>query len=210
VPKTSGLIDKKERQIAARVRQIRYTNQLSQPEFCKALNETLDRMASIEYGRTPLTVAVADKIGAKFDVSLIWLAHGRGRMNPCIGLISNFCTEIGGSTLLSKAMTRGLERQFFEDEKFNFLAVDAIAFGQIKLPTGKKQRVFAARFHHDFDALFQELPHAGREILLALAIRTLAKFGADWELGNRKTPGENITMKPWSKHKSGSVIRREK
>jgi transcriptional regulator with XRE-family HTH domain len=195
VPKTSGLISEKERQIAARVRQVRYANQLSQPDFSKALGETVNRMASVEYARTPLTVDVADKIGSKFDVSLIWLAHGHGRMKPCIGLMSVCCPEIKGSDLLSKSLTSAAGNKFFEQQRFNFTAMDAILSGRVFLPRGIKQRRFVERFHHDFDALFQSLPHAGKEKLLALALRMLSKFGADWELGKRSSPGENISMR---------------
>jgi transcriptional regulator with XRE-family HTH domain len=208
VPKTSGLISEKERQIAVRVRQVRYAKQLSQPEFARVLHETTNRMASIEYARTPLTVGVADKICTKFDVSLIWLAHGRGSMKPCIGRLSSSCPEIGDSTLLSKAMTEEIESQVLKDYDFGWLSAAAILTGGIALPKGKKQQHFVERFHHDFDVLFQKLPHAGREKLLALAVRTLSKFGLDWELGNHQTPGENITMEPRSKVKTGPAVKR--
>ena len=200
MPKTSGLISEKERQIAARVRQVRYANQLSQPEFSKLLRETTNRMASVEYARTPLTVSVADKICGKCDVSLIWLAHGRGGMKPCIGLISNCCPEIDGSKLLSEVMVPEVEGRILKDYDFGWLTMKAILLGGATLPRGKKQRHFVERFHHDFDALFQKLPLAGKEKLLALAIRTLSSFDTDWFFfGNRETPGENITMKPVEK-----------
>jgi len=91
-------------------------------------------------------------------------------------------------------MTEEVEAEFFSNEKFSLLAMDAIAFGKISLPKNEKQKDILEGFYHEFDALFQGLPHKGKEKLLALAIRTLAKYGANWELGNHKTPGENITM----------------
>lgn len=199
MPKISGLITEKERQIAARVRQVRYSKQLSQPEFSRVLFETTNRMASIEYARTPLTVGVADKICGKFDVSLIWLAHGRGSMKPGLGRVSSSCPEIAAATLLSRAMTKETEGRILKDYRFGWLAVAAILGGEIELPRGKRQQHFVERFHHGFDALFQRLPHAGKERLLALAVRTLSKFDLDWELGNHETPGESITMAPHSK-----------
>src|SRR5208282_147231 len=138
VPKSSGFIDENERRIAGRVRQVRYANQLSQFAFARALGISLDRLASIEYARTPLTVGVADKISSKFDVSLIWLAQGRGRMNPCVGLISQTSPEIKASTLLSAAFSEDLERRFREHNLFSLYSMVAIGAGEAGLPKGKE------------------------------------------------------------------------
>lgn len=196
VPKSSGLINEKERQIVARVRQVRYANQLSQSEFARALGISLDRLASIEYARTPLTVAGADKISSKFDVSLIWLAEGRGRMKPCFGLISQSRPEIRGSELLSAVFSADLERRLIEENFFSMFSMAVIMQGEAGLPKGKDAEHYVESFYHAFDDLFHKMPHLGKEKLLALMVRTLAEFSTDWEEGDHKAPGENITMLP--------------
>jgi transcriptional regulator with XRE-family HTH domain len=196
VPKSSGLINENERQIVRRVRQVRYANQLSQSAFARALGISLDRLASIEYARTPLTVGVADKISAHFDVSLIWLAEGLGRMNPCVGLISIVSPETKASKLLSEVYSADLEQQFRKLNLFAEFSAAAILTGEAGLPKGKDAARFVEGFYHSFDDLFHLLPHNGKEKLLALAARTLSSFSLDWATGKHDTPGENITMAP--------------
>lgn len=196
MPKSSGLINENERQIVSRVRQVRYANQLSQAAFACALGISLNRLASIEYARTPLTVGVADKISEKFDISLVWLAEGRSRMKPCVGLISRSCPEIKASTLLSRAYSPELKRRFESSNLYGLFSVVAILAGEAGLPKGKDADSYVERFHHGFDDLFHSLPHIGKERLLALVVRTLSKFSLDWETDNHESPGENITMLP--------------
>lgn len=196
MPRPSGRIDEKERQIAERVRQVRYSNQLSQPEFARALDISLDRLASIEYARTPLTVGVADLISAQFDVSLIWLAHNRGRMKPAVGLIAGSCPEIKASEPLSGVVSDAVAEKLFAGQQYGWFQMAATLTGDVSLPVGQLPESLIDNIHNHFDHLNQSLPDDGRAKLLALVVRTLSKFSADWELGNHSTPGENISTNP--------------
>jgi transcriptional regulator with XRE-family HTH domain len=195
VPKASGLINEHERQIAARVRQVRNSIRFSQSEFADVLGETLNRIASIEYARTPLTVPVADKIAGKFNVNLKWLKTGVGNMKPSIGSFLIFLPQTKPSTLLSQADVDALEAKSSALIKFNILGLEVAVEGEIALPKGKKQKEMLQIFHDYFDDEFNRLPHHGRQKLMALALRTVAKFSTDWMRGDEQTPGENISMK---------------
>jgi transcriptional regulator with XRE-family HTH domain len=195
VPKISGLINPLERQIAARVRRVRESAYLSQSEFAAALGETLNRVASIEYARTPLTVGVADKLSIKFNINLQWLKTGAGKMKPSLGTFALFLPEIKGFTLFSAANVDALDKRTDVLFKFNQHHVDIFAEGAIVLPKGKKQKELVRMFHEYFDDEFVRLPHKGREKLLALSMRTIAKFASDWMRGDEETPGENISLK---------------
>jgi transcriptional regulator with XRE-family HTH domain len=196
VPKISGLINEHERQIAGRIRRVREAAFLSQPEFAKALDETLNRIASLEYGRTPLTVSVADKIADSFGVNLHWLKTGEGKMKSSIGLFSVFCPEIKGSTLLSKASTVSLKDKSAAALTNNYAAIEAFLYKKIVLPKGKEQKHFVEGFHRSFDEDLNLLPHEGREKLLALLLLTKSQFTHDWFNGEKETPGQNVSMKP--------------
>jgi len=196
MPKPSGRVDQNEREIAKRVRMVRFHSQLSKPAFAKALGVSLDRIASVEYGRTPLVVSVADKISATFDINLIWLAHGKGRMKPCAGLISTLSPEINDSELLSKAVTPEFEARARGREDFYFFALSAIMAGEATAKDEASVARIAEGLRSHFDELFSELPQPGKLKLLAVLVRTLAKFERDWELGNHRNPGENIVRQP--------------
>lgn len=196
MPKASALVTDLERQIAVRVRRIRERHFLSQPEFAEALGETLDRVASVEYARTPLRVDLADKIARRFGVNLRWLQTGEGQMKPSIGMLSVFYPQIKGSMLFSKSDTSSLEKEALSRLPYIWFSVSAAASGGVVLPRGKKQKELVKSVINYFYQEFSDLPHAGREKLLALIHRTVARFSTDWKLGNRTTPGENITMLP--------------
>jgi len=183
-------MNERERQIAGRVRQVRYSNGLSQPRFAYALEISLHRLAGIEYGRTPLRVWIADMISVKFDVSLVWLAEGRGRMNPCDGLIFAICPEIKPGELLSRAWTSELKRAFRVNSLFREFCLQATLTGVAGLATGKNLERYILGFHHAIDESFQDLPHEGREKLLNVMVRALAGFAADWKLG-AEDPGQS-------------------
>lgn len=195
MPKPSGKMTDAERAIARRVRQVRFDNQLSKPAFARKVGVTPDRIAGIEYCRTPLIVSIADKICSRFDVSLLWLAHGRGSVKPCFGLVSQLRPEINGSELLSKAVTKELVERAAFKASYDHFAVTSILTGDAIPLTEKGANTFLPNFHQEFDALFSTLPDDGKSKLLALVIRTLSSFEVDWESGNHATPGENITMR---------------
>ena len=187
--KPSGLVNDREREIAARFRRVRFANQLSQPKFAEALGVTLGRVASIEYGRTPLTVGLADKLSAQFDVSLFWLANGEGRMCPCGGLICNIAPEIDHETLFSLAFSKELDSKMVSDSWF--ATVDSIinASDEVVLPKGEEANKYYEHLHQILDQAFISLPHTAKEKLYVLVFRTIAKFSHDWKSGEKKTPG---------------------
>jgi transcriptional regulator with XRE-family HTH domain len=76
VPKKSGLMNERERDICARFKLIRERINWSQAPFAERLGITLNQLASIEHGRTPLRYEIAWRARAAFDVSLRWLDEG--------------------------------------------------------------------------------------------------------------------------------------
>jgi len=183
------LINERERQIAKRVRQVRYSNQLSQPAFARAIRISLDQAASIEYARTPLTLGIAERIAIEYDVSLSWLADGRGRMNPCGGLITRLFPTIKPDSLLSAAWSRHVHARLKSEFITVMFDAAAILIRKSYFPGGLTAEQVAHHFHRALDETLFDLPDAGREKLLSFMIRNLAAFEADWELGERHDPG---------------------
>lgn len=71
-------MNERERQICARLKELRRRLKLSQPNFAALTGISLNQLASIEYGRTPLRYDVAWIIRVLFNVSLEWLSIGDG------------------------------------------------------------------------------------------------------------------------------------
>lgn len=65
-----------ERAICARVKLYREKIKWSQREFAAQIGVSLNQLASIEYGRTPLRYSVAWRMRLAFGVSLSWLDEG--------------------------------------------------------------------------------------------------------------------------------------
>lgn len=66
-----------ERKICARVKLVREHFKWPQPAFASEMGITVNVLASIEYGRTPLRYSVANSICGRFNVNQRWLAEGR-------------------------------------------------------------------------------------------------------------------------------------
>lgn len=66
--------------VCARVRKFREHLNLSQSQFASEIGLSRDRLAGIEYARTPLRYEVAKRMSQHFDLNQGWLAFGRG--NP--------------------------------------------------------------------------------------------------------------------------------
>src|ERR1035438_188975 len=62
-----------ERSICARVKTVRESINWSQAAFAEQLGITMDQLASIEYGRTPLRFDIAWRLRQAFGISLLWL-----------------------------------------------------------------------------------------------------------------------------------------
>jgi len=80
MPHKSGLVDQREIDIGRRVQQVREYINWPQPAFAAELDISRDRLASVEYGRTPLRYPVGYRLCVIFDISPEWLAHGTGNM----------------------------------------------------------------------------------------------------------------------------------
>jgi transcriptional regulator with XRE-family HTH domain len=80
MPKKSGLATPHEAQIGDRVRRFREQIKWPQSAFADELGISRDKLASIEYGRTPLRYAIGYRLCFIFDVNYRWLANGSGEM----------------------------------------------------------------------------------------------------------------------------------
>ena len=80
MPKKSGLVTPREKEIGRRVKRFREQINWPQPAFAIEMEISRDRLASIEYARTPLRYDVGYRLCFIFDVSHEWLATGAGEM----------------------------------------------------------------------------------------------------------------------------------
>lgn len=85
MPKQSGLVDKRESAICARIKDFRESIRWPQPAFAYELQLSKNQLASIEYGRTPLRWEVGYRLCVMFDVNAHWLATGEGPVTPYLG-----------------------------------------------------------------------------------------------------------------------------
>jgi transcriptional regulator with XRE-family HTH domain len=86
MPKISGLVSPREKEIGRRVQQARERINWPQPAFAAELEISRDRLASVEYGRTPLRYPVGYRLCAIFDINPEWLANGAGEMTSSLAL----------------------------------------------------------------------------------------------------------------------------
>jgi hypothetical protein len=84
MPKVSGLVSPREKEIARRVGQVREHINWPQPAFASELNISRDRLASVEYSRTPLRYADGYRLCMVFDINPEWLANGSGEMRATL------------------------------------------------------------------------------------------------------------------------------
>ncbi len=69
-------MNEREREICARVKEFRGAIKWSQKDFAAQIGISLNQLASIEYGRTPLRYDIAWKIRVLFGLSLEWMSVG--------------------------------------------------------------------------------------------------------------------------------------
>jgi transcriptional regulator with XRE-family HTH domain len=81
MPKISGLVDQREKEIGRRVQIARERINWPQPAFAAEVDISRDGLASIEYARTPLRYAVGYRLCLIFDINPEWLANGKGEMS---------------------------------------------------------------------------------------------------------------------------------
>jgi transcriptional regulator with XRE-family HTH domain len=80
MPKKSGLETPREIAIGERVKRFRDLINWPQPAFAAELGISRDKLASIEYGRTPLRYAIGYRLCFIFDVNHHWLTTGDGEI----------------------------------------------------------------------------------------------------------------------------------
>ncbi len=157
MPQPKGQAGDVESQIAKRVSIVRNLSQLSQREFAQVLGVNRDRIANVEYGRTPLDVGLAEKIIQRFGVNLVWLATGADQMTPYIGLPSDLPIKISSSdpfSIVSKECeaSAGLTNKRIQQWSCSGLMLNSIA---------DKLR----DIHEDsFDAFYKKLASAANDI----------------------------------------------
>ena len=81
MPKLSGKMNDRERGVCARVKLAREDIKWPQLDFANAIGIKKDRLASIEYGRTPLHYLVGVDLCEVFGLSADWLVTGGGQMH---------------------------------------------------------------------------------------------------------------------------------
>lgn len=92
-----------ESEICARVREIRKRLKWSQPDFAKELGISREKLASYEYGRAPVRIEVALRIGMQFNINQRWLATGKEPREPYFEVDSSVVEAIPVRTLFSEA-----------------------------------------------------------------------------------------------------------
>jgi transcriptional regulator with XRE-family HTH domain len=80
MPKKSGLVTPREVKIGQRVKRFRDQINWPQPAFAAELGISRDKLASIEYGRTPLRYPIGYRLCFIFDVNHQWLTTGNGEV----------------------------------------------------------------------------------------------------------------------------------
>jgi len=84
MPKISGLVTAREKEIARRVQQAREHINWPQPAFATEMDISRDRLASVEYARTPLRFMDGYRLCMVFDINPEWLANGTGEMRSAL------------------------------------------------------------------------------------------------------------------------------
>jgi hypothetical protein len=84
MPKISGLVSPREKEVARRVQQVREHINWPQPAFASEMDISRDRLASVEYARTPLRFADGYRLCMVFDINPEWLANGAGEMRSSL------------------------------------------------------------------------------------------------------------------------------
>ncbi len=122
MPKKSGLATQREIEIGRRVQQAREYINWPQPAFAAELEISRDRLASFEYGRTPLRYAVGYRLCCIFDINPDWLANGVGEMKsgqvlPNLPLPENFPAKAMYSKIYDQSKAHGEKKKAPKPER---------------------------------------------------------------------------------------------
>lgn len=87
MPNKSGKVTAREREIGERARRFRESINWPQSAMAPEVDLSRDRLASVEYGRTPLRYSAGYRLCFIFDVNPGWLADGVGEMKAPAGAL---------------------------------------------------------------------------------------------------------------------------
>jgi transcriptional regulator with XRE-family HTH domain len=88
MPNKSGKVTAREREIGERARRFRESINWPQSAMAPEVDLSRDRLASVEYGRTPLRYPAGYRLCFIFDVNPRWLADGVGEMKASAGALA--------------------------------------------------------------------------------------------------------------------------
>jgi transcriptional regulator with XRE-family HTH domain len=179
-------MSKAEVQICARVKQFREAGELSQSLFAEALNITRDKLASIEYGRTPLRFWVGRALCRQFNVSQAWLAEGLGNPQPKIEFAEEVERSIPPKTLFSRAFAEyllpklsivqgGLIKRPVESISIQFLTPAGLA----------EDEHLGWILKRELGAIMDDLPRELRIPFAKSVVAAVARFGEMHGMGGR-------------------------
>jgi transcriptional regulator with XRE-family HTH domain len=109
VPKKSGLMSDAEAKIGARIKEFRERIEWPQSGFAYEVGITRNKLASIEYGWTPLRYALALRMCQRFNLSRLWLAKGTGSPQTNWEVDKKIEASIPDKMLFSEAFSRFIE-----------------------------------------------------------------------------------------------------
>jgi len=110
VPKPSGLLTSREKEICGRVRELRNRAALSQQEFSNLLGLSRAQVAALEMPWSTLRYAVADRLCQKFNICQRWLATGADPLKGYVEIAAEIAVEIGPRELFSIAYDQRIQR----------------------------------------------------------------------------------------------------
>ncbi len=87
MPNKSGKVTPREHDIGERARRFRESINWPQSAMAPEVDLSRDRLASVEYGRTPLRYNAGYRLCFIFDVNPRWLADGEGEMKAAAGAV---------------------------------------------------------------------------------------------------------------------------
>lgn len=112
MPKESGKVTAREREICNRVRLIRKSLKLSQARFSNMLGVSRDLVAGVEYARSPLRFGLAHKLSFLTGFSLKWIVEGVTPEKFRAPVGKDLLEKIPNNYLLSEAWSFWLKPAF--------------------------------------------------------------------------------------------------
>lgn len=180
VAKKSGLMSKTEAAIGARIKEFRERIEWPQSVFAYEVGITRDKLASIEYGRTPLRYDVALRVCKRYRISQLWLAKGVGSPQADLELEKSVAVPIPSKTLFSKAFTVFLE-PLISERLLAFLKLDEATGAEqsiippTNVPPGRHHEWYAAKA---FRTAVESVPADTRAAFCDAVLETINSLSA--------------------------------